>query len=234
MLTSFINKPRIVNNINQNIDSNTTSPSPPSGKDVLLNTLEFSKYSIVDKNLLPLTQNGFYRYTFTYGNDQTDTHNNFEIEFPQTWELFIYTNDKASEEHGTNLILRKGVDFLRIKQQLYETGTCSFEKLGEFPGMAYQCELVEQLDVQLYDWKVFTVSDTRVEVDYSPAWKVYGICDQDAYARNISSHRTPDQSEKKACSPWTPVGEIGFFSISNNQQNYDEFKKIIMSIQIIE
>lgn len=201
----------------------------------LLDMLKFSEYVPVEDSLLTSVQGGAYHYSFTDGQDsEADIHNNYRIKFPTTWEAFTYTNDRNRDDHGTNLLLKKGNDVILIKQQLFESGTCYFDPNDESFGMSYLCTLEQALTVPEYDWKVFTVPSSASPADNASSWKRYGVCDQDAYAEGISSYTTPDDHDKALCSPWTAVGEIEFYSTSGDKTTYQEFVNIVESIRVQE
>ncbi len=228
-----------------NLDSSGTTQQPPvttslqiSNPDIaqLTEYLLFSKYTPVEATLISKLANGNSQYTFTKGQKTSnDVHNNYILAFPSSWSLFEYTNETNRDDHGTNLLLKKGDDYIRIKQQLYESGTCSFDGETKEQGMAIFCKLEKALAVSGRNWKVFTVPDSGVFVSGKKiAVMKYGVCDQDAYARGISTYATPTEYDKKLCSPWSQIGEIEFFSSSSNDQNYQEFLTIAKNIEVVE
>ena len=215
--------------VNNNPDSKIVTNNQSSQ---IQSALGFEKYQKIDE--VSANKNGNLVYKFTDGQpDRDNNHKNYTIEVPNSWEIYRYQNEKDRDDYGTNIILKKGNDFILIKQQLFESGSCVFEDIVEPVGMAYKCDLVNKLDRNDVNWKLYTLPQSyQYGETTTPQWSWYGICDQDVYSKGISSYTTPNEQDKKFCSPWTNVGEIGFYSSSGDSQNLEEFKKIVEGIKI--
>jgi len=195
--------------------------------------LEFSKYNPINSTQLTAMQDNKYQFIFNNGqNRENNIHNNYSVTFPDSWIPFVYTSDENRDDYGTNVILKKDTDYIRIKQQLFESGSCVFEE-EEVQLMSYLCSLVQIIESPHEDWKVFTVPNSNFMADGKDPWLKYGICDQEKYSQDIGSYKTPDEHDKKVCSPWTQVGEIEFFSLSGSQHNFQDFVSITQSIRVI-
>lgn len=196
----------------------------------LKNYINFSKYNLQEAEKSKIKQ-GYLQYNFTNGQpEKRNIYNNYSIVFPDTWTAYTYTNEIDRDDHGTNLLLKKNDNYIIVKQQLFESGTCLFDSNLEPMGMSYRCNLIESVNEKNKQWRIFMNGSNN-----ETSWQKYGICDQNAYSEEISSYTTPTELDKALCSPWTNVGEINFyFSSTNNQATYNEFVEIIKSIEILK
>lgn len=174
------------------------------------------------------------RYHFKSGQpnrEGPDVFNNYSITFPDTWQAYTFTNDKNRDDHGTNLLLKKGENSIVISQQLLEASMCHFDKkyLSENSVGVY-CQFVQDIKNTDFNLKVFM----REDMPLSNGSVTYGVCDHDAYAQSIATYAEPTESDKAACSPWTKFGEITFTTTKDATQSYEEFLWIIDSLKVIE
>lgn len=191
-------------------------------------SIKFSSYQKVDSDQLFKNSDGSLTYGFKSGIAPRPYHGNYDLTFPNTWELFFFENDKNRDDHGTNLILRKDSDFVRIKQQLYESGSCVFDK-KDVANMSYLCNLVQPLPNPKSNFKIFTLTETEKKEN---SFVRFGVCNQNNYAESVSTYTTPTEKDRRVCSPWTDFGEIEFFTLSNNAVNFNEFIEIVKNLQL--
>ncbi|MCA9373222.1 hypothetical protein KC921_03960 [Candidatus Woesebacteria bacterium] len=212
----------------QTPDPTMTDPNLPN--DRLENVLRLSLYSPPAASLLTAASNDQTTLHFVSTQINPDMHHNsFYITFPNTWTPMLYTNEQDRDDSGTNLILKKGNEIIRIKQQLYESGSCLFDP-ADVSGMAYLCNLVATLPAPHANWNIFSIDKTPGIP--SPTWDRLAVCDQDIYALGVATYATPSAIDKRTCSPWTPVGEIDYLTPAVTEANRSEFQKIISSIRV--
>lgn len=217
--------PSVISPVTPTLASTSAVPADPA----LLSQIGFENYSAVDPTGITTSPSGDLQYSFTQGKKtDNEINDNYTITFPNTWSLYTYTNQPDAPDQGTNLLLKRNGEFIIIRQQLFETGSCVFgQNQGE--GMSYQCNLTQQLTGEHQSWKVFTRADQTT----TSSWTTYGVCDQDKYANDISTYTTPSETDKNACTPWTQIGQIDFYSSSNDQQDLQDFINIVSNIQIV-
>lgn len=223
-----VGNPDPVNQVTENSDV----PAKADPLTELEERIEFSKYQEISQYTDdPVTEKRVYQ--FLKGQElNRDTHRNYTLKYPKTWTAYVYTNEIDREDYGTNILLKKGNDYIVIKQQLYESGTCWFGNPSDAEGMSYPCNLSKTITRKDYRWKVYTRPEN---VDYvgqnAYPWKMYGVCDQDSYAREVDS---PTARDKLLCSPWTSIGEIDYYALSGNKQNLQEFYDMLATITILD
>ncbi|MBP7057587.1 hypothetical protein KBB08_03825 [Candidatus Gracilibacteria bacterium] len=225
---------KVLRNLEEYVSVQSTSYIEPQANKFarLEQMLERYRYLPVPKYKLALQDGNKYRYEFDKGGVREGTKN-YSIVIPDSWSVLSYTNQSTADTYGTNILLQKGSDFIRINQQLQESPSCVFEE-AEVAGMAGLCTLITTLEPTHSAWKVYTVPESVAGSAATQDWVRYGVCDQDSYAMGISSASGPDEHDKKVCILWTDIGEIELFLSSGSPQSYDEFIEILKRIEIVE
>lgn len=183
---------------------------------------EFVKlYTKVPAHTIKKASNGTYQYTFLKGqpaHGDYDVHNNYLITFPSEWEVYTYTNEPNRDDHGTNLVLKKGTDSLFISQQLNEGYGCVFDEnnIAILGTVGNTCQYISSVENFGRHFKVYFDKDIYMNTDRVR----YQVCVQ-------------DEQKVSECDPWTQYGAISFETSRYDSHTYAEFIEIIKSLQPI-